>query len=88
MASNPNKAADTPDLADLRYRTSLGQRRASNPSGSTLPQVDPTGTAGGRYQQRRSEYKQSGAGTRPVPPEFNAVDRTRDRIKARRQQMG
>jgi hypothetical protein len=88
MASNPNKAGNAPKLADLEYRKLLGQRRQSNPSGSTLPQVDPTGTAGGKYQQRRSDYKQSGAGTRPVPEEFNAVDRTRNRIKARRQQMG
>lgn len=91
MAQNPNKAVsrDQSDfLADLKYRQKLAQRRAGNPSGSTLPEVQYDNTAGGRYRQKSADYRQSGAGNRPVPPENNAVDRTRNLIRSRRQQMG
>jgi hypothetical protein len=91
MAQNPNKAVsrDQSDfLADLKYRQKLAQRRAGNPSGSTLPEVQYDNTAGGRYRQKSADRRQSGAGNQPVPPENNAVDRTRMAIRSRRQQMG
>jgi len=89
MAQNPNKAVSTDNNnAQLKYREKLAQRRAGNPSGSTLPPVQYDNTAGGRYRQKSADRRQSGAGNQPVPPENNAVDRTRMAIRSRRQQMG
>jgi hypothetical protein len=88
MAANPNKTGNDPANAGMKYRQNLANRRAQNPSGSTLPPIQYEDTAGGRSRQRTADYRASGKGNKPVPPENNAVDRTRNKIRERRQQMG